>query len=315
MKEKIHAFGDKPYYSLNHYYRSLYGDKVYKIALNGGFTCPNRDGTLDTRGCIFCSTSGSGDFTLSQHISIADQIESGINALKNKYSGNKYIAYFQSFTNTYGTLDYLKSVYYEAINHESIVGISIATRPDCITKDIIDLLVEVNSKKKVWIELGLQSIHENTAKFIRRGYSLTCFDKAITQLQAANIDIIVHLILGLPHESKEDIFKSVDYVCRKKVHGIKLQLLHILKDTDLANVYLNGHCHVYSLSDYANLVVDCIERIPPNVVIHRITGDGPKSLLLAPDWSRNKRHVLNTIHQTFNKRLTYQGRLFDSIVL
>lgn len=302
---------ETPYYSLNKYYKELFKEKVYKIALNANLTCPNRDGKIDTRGCIFCSQDGSGDFTSSKNLSIYDQIEQGKKLLSKKIkSSSKYIAYFQAFTNTYGDIEYLRKIYNEAISHPDIVGISIATRPDCIDTDILELLKEINREKKLWIELGLQSMHKKTAEFIRRGYPLSCFENAVNSLNTYNIDIVAHLIIGLPNETKTDILESIDYIASKKIHGVKLQLLHILKDTDLAQLYLEKGFNILTLDEYADLIVDCIERLPKNIVIHRITGDGPKNLLLAPNWSANKKHVLNTINNRFILRASYQGKSF-----
>lgn len=298
----------KPYHSLNYYLKNLYGEKVYKISLNAGLTCPNRDGSISTNGCIFCSKGGSGDFTFSPTLSIYEQIERGKKLVSKKYTGTKFIAYFQAFTNTYGDINYLRKMYFEAINHPDIIGISIATRPDCLDESIIELLNEVNSYKKVWIELGLQTIHDKTAKIINRGYDLEIFDKAIYNLSSINLDIIVHLIIGLPSETKNDIIKSVKYVCSKPIQGLKLQLLHVLKNTELEDYYYNKGFNTLSLIEYIDILIECIEYIPKDIVIHRITGDAPKNLLIAPKWSTNKKHVLNTIHKEFNIRKTYQGK-------
>lgn len=299
---------NKPYYALSEYYQLLFGEKVYKIALDANLTCPNRDGTLDTRGCIFCSSGGSGDFASASNLSIYDQIEEGKKLISKKTKGSKYIAYFQAFSNTYGDYDYLKKVYYEALNHPDIVGLAIATRPDCLDESILKLLSEMNQTKKLWVELGLQTIHEKTATWIRRGYKLDTFDNAVKQLNAYNIDIVVHLILGLPGETRSDILQTVDYVSSKPIQGIKLQLLHVLMDTDLAIQYEKTQFDILTLDQYADLVVDCIERIPKHIVIHRMTGDGPKYLLIAPIWSGNKKLVLNTIMDRFKSRDTYQGK-------
>ncbi|TCT14649.1 hypothetical protein EDC18_105130 [Natranaerovirga pectinivora] len=303
----------KPYYSLSTYYKALYHDKVYKISLNGGFTCPNRDGTIDSRGCIFCSEGGSGDFASSDYLSITDQIEEGKKRLANKKIGKGFIAYFQAFTNTYGSIDKLRNIYFEAIHHPDIVGISIATRPDCLSDDVLDLLSELNTIKKVWLELGLQTIHNETAKVIRRGYSLHCFDEAVKKLYALNLDIVVHLIIGLPNESREDILESIKYIAHLPISGVKLQLLHVLKYTDLAKLYYDEQLKVLEKDEYIDLIIDCIEHLPPDMVIHRITGDGPKSILIAPFWSGNKKDVLNSILKRFKERNTYQGKLFNDL--
>lgn len=304
----MNMWNNKPYYSLDYYYKELYGEKVYKLALNANLSCPNRDGKIDTRGCLFCSEGGSGDFASDKHLSITDQIEQGKDRIAKKTKGSKYIAYFQAFTNTYGELNYLREIYEEAVNHPDIVGISIATRPDCLDDDILNLLNEINKKTKLWIELGLQTIHEHTATLIRRGYSLDCFDRAVTVLNSYSIDIVVHLIIGLPSENAKDMLDTIHYVVSKPIQGIKLQLLHILKETDLAQLYYNHLITPLSLAEYTNLIVDCIEIMPKNIVIHRITGDGPRNLLLAPTWSANKKLVLNTIMKCFKDRASYQGK-------
>jgi radical SAM protein (TIGR01212 family) len=301
------TWDDKPYYSLSSYYKNLFGEKVYKISLNAGLTCPNRDGTLSTNGCIFCSEGGSGDFTFSPNLSINEQIEKGKLLLSKKHKGNKYIAYFQAFTNTYGDLNYLEKIYYEAANHPEIVGISIATRPDCLDQNILTLLEKLSSITKVWVELGLQTINGNTARFIRRGYDIDVFDTAVCNLNKIGVEIIVHLIIGLPNETREDIYKSVKYVCNKKISGIKLQLLHVLKHTDLEHYYSLNNFSTLSLDEYVDILINCIELIPENIVIHRITGDAPKKILVAPLWSSNKKHVLNTIHKELKRRNTFQG--------
>lgn len=285
------------YYSLNQYLKDTFGEKVYKIALDGGFTCPNRDGSLDTRGCIFCSGMGSGDFSESRSLSVSDQIEHGKRRLSKKIQNGKYIAYFQAFTNTYAPVSELRSKYEEAIKHLDIVAISIATRPDCLSTEVIDLLVELNKIKPVWVELGLQTIHEKSADYIRRGYPLGVFDEAVLKLKKADITTIVHVILGLPGESRRDMLETVDYVGKSGVSGIKLQLLHVIRGTDLATEYENGIFDTLSMEEYVDLVVDCIAILPENMVIHRMTGDGDKKTLIAPLWSGDKKRVLNALNQ------------------
>lgn len=285
------------YYSLNQYLKDTFGEKVYKIALDGGFTCPNRDGSLDTRGCIFCSGMGSGDFSESRSLSVSDQIKHGKRRLSKKIQNGKYIAYFQAFTNTYAPVSELRSKYEEAIKHPDIVAISIATRPDCLSTEVIDLLVELNKIKPVWVELGLQTIHEKSADYIRRGYPLGVFDEAVLKLKKADITTIVHVILGLPGESRRDILETVDYVGKSGVSGIKLQLLHVIRGTDLATEYENGIFDTLSMEEYVDLVVDCIAILPENMVIHRMTGDGDKKTLIAPLWSGDKKRVLNALNQ------------------
>ncbi len=288
------------YTTLNNYLKERFGEKVYKIALNGGFTCPNRDGTIDTRGCIFCSKGGSGDFAESPDLTITEQIENGKKRLEKKIKNGKYIAYFQAFTNTYAPVERLRTIYEEAINHPDIVALSIGTRPDCLGDDVLALLDELNKIKPIFVELGLQTINENTAKYIRRGYSLEVYDKAVADLHKIGINVVTHIILGLPNESKEDMLKSVEYAC-KLTDGIKLQLLHILKGTDLAKDYEKGKFEVLTLEQYTEIIKECVQIIPENVVIHRLTGDGAKKDLIAPLWSADKKTVLNTINRALNE--------------
>ncbi|HHU73972.1 MAG TPA: TIGR01212 family radical SAM protein [Clostridiales bacterium] len=308
-------WNQKRYHSLDYELKRLFGHKVYKLSLNGGMSCPNRDGTLDTRGCIFCSSGGSGDFASSPDSSITDQIEAAKQLVKLKLPRNeevKYIAYFQAYTNTHASIDYLRKIFMEAINHPDILILSIATRPDCLSKEVLELLDDLNKIKPLWIELGLQTIHERTAQFIRRGYSLATFDEAVKNLHQRKITIIVHTILGLPGESKKDILESISYLGKQKVQGIKLQLLHILKGTDLGVLYEEGKIdHVLDFEEYVDLVIACLEHLPKEMVIHRISGDGPKKLLLAPLWSGHKKMVLNRIHQRMKELDTWQGRLYD----
>lgn len=285
------------YYSFNQYLKDTFGCKVYKISINAGFTCPNRDGTLGTRGCIFCSKGGSGDFAESSTLSVTEQIESGKQRVSKKIKSGKYIAYFQAFTNTYAPIDVLAEKYCEAINHPDIVGISIATRPDCLGEEVLTLLSEINKIKPVFVELGLQTIHEKTAEYIRRGYPLSVYDNAVKALKKAGINTVVHLIIGLPNESREEMLESVEYACKSGADGIKLQLLHILKGTDLADDYLSGKFETLSMEEYLSIIKDCVEIIPKNVVIHRLTGDGPKKDLIAPLWSADKKSVLTALNK------------------
>ena len=275
---------------------------MYKIAIDGGFTCPNRDGTLDNRGCIFCSGAGSGDFAESRKDSVTEQIEKGKERLSGKIKNGKYIAYFQAFTNTYGPVDELKRKYEEAIRHPDIVAVSIATRPDCLEDDVLDLIEELNHIKPVWVELGLQTIHEKTAAYIRRGYRLSVFDEAVLRLRRRGITTIVHVILGLPGETRADMLETVSYVGKSGVSGIKLQLLHVLRGTDLEKDYEFGRFEVMSMEDYVNLVADCIAALPRNMVIHRMTGDGDKKTLIAPLWSGDKKRVLNALNKAIKEK-------------
>lgn len=303
-------WGEKRYHSLDYALKSKFGEKVYRIALNGGMTCPNRDGKIGYGGCIFCSGMGSGDFAGSACKTITEQLAEGKAILARKRPVHAYIAYFQAFTSTYAPIEYLRKVFTEAIEDPDVKVLAIATRPDCLDSDVLELLDELNQIKPVWVELGLQTMHEETARYIRRGYSLSCFETAVKNLKDAGLEVIVHTILGLPGESKEDILKTIDYLNHKDIQGIKLQLLHVLKGTDLASDYLDGKFKVYSMEEYIDLVISCLERLSPDIVVHRVTGDGPKALLIAPLWSSAKKTVLNTLHHECKIRNTWQGRLF-----
>lgn len=303
-------WGDKPYFSLDYFLKQTFGEKVYKLALDGGMSCPNRDGALGTGGCIFCSHGGSGEF--AERVdgtpgSVFRQIEAAKRRVSKKIENGRYIAYFQSYTNTYAPLPYLKCLFSEAVNHPDIVALSIGTRPDCLGPEVIGLLKELNRQKPVWVELGLQTIHEDTARFIRRGYELPCFQKAFQDLKEAGLTVIVHVILGLPGETKKQMLQTVSYLGDLPVDGIKLQLLHVLRGTELARHYEATHFPLMSLEEYISLIGECIRILPPSVVVHRISGDGPKSLLIAPQWSANKRLVLNSISRHLKKEGIFQG--------
>ena len=302
---------DSRFRSLNDDLRERFGEKLYKLTLNGGCTCPNRDGTLGTRGCIFCSEGGSGEFAASPQLSIQEQIEDGKRRLAGKRPVKKYIAYFQAYTNTYAPVEHLRRVFTEAISCPEIAVLSIATRPDCLGEEVLELLEELNRRKPVWVELGLQTIHEKTASFIRRGYPLPVFDRAVKELEARGIEIIVHTILGLPGETADMMLDTVRYVNSTPAASIKLQLLHILKHTDLADYYQHTGFHILTMNEYVDLVIRCLEVCRPDLVIHRLTGDGPKDLLIAPEWSQAKRQVLNTIQKELKRRNTFQGRLYS----
>ncbi len=289
------------YLSFNKYLKDKFGQKVYKISLDGGFTCPNRDGKIDTRGCIFCSKGGSGDFAQNRDLSITEQIESGKKIVEKKIKSGKYIAYFQAFTNTYAPVEILRAKYSEAINHPDIVALSIATRPDCLGDDVIELLDEMNKIKPVFVELGLQTIHNDSAKYIRRGYSLEVYNEAVKKLKNIGVNIVVHIILGLPNESEEDMLESVKYVCQSQIDGIKLQLLHIIAGTDLAKDYEKGLFKTLEFDEYVELIAKCVAIIPKNIVIHRLTGDGAKKDLIAPLWSADKKRVLNAINKALRE--------------
>ncbi len=298
-----------PYHALDYALKQQFGTKVYKLALDANMTCPNRDGTLDTRGCIFCSSNGSGDFATRFCDSITNQITSAAKRIEKKIKTENpaYIAYFQSFTNTYAPIDRLRAIFTEAIQHPSIKVLSIATRPDCISDEVLLLLENLNQIKPVWIELGLQSKFDTTADFIRRGYYLPCFEDTVFRLREKHIDVITHVILGLPGEDRTMMLETIRYLSYMPIQGIKLQLLHILMDTDLALLWRQGQVPELSLETYVDLVLDAIAILPPEIVIHRITGDGPKNILLAPLWSENKRLVLNSITKRFKERDIFQG--------
>ena len=283
--------------TVNEYLQQRYGKKLYKVSINAGFTCPNRDGTLGERGCIFCSGSGSGDFAESAALSVSEQIERGKQRVLAKTSGSfgGYIAYFQAFTNTHAPVEKLRAVFTEAIEHPDIRILSVATRPDCLGEDVLELLSELNEVKPVWVELGLQTIHEKTAAYIRRGYALPVYDRAVKDLKERGLETIVHVILGLPGETREEMLESVRYVGRSGVDGIKLQLLHVLKGTDLAGDFYEGKFRCLSEGEYVSLVKDALDVLPEDIVIHRMTGDGAKRDLIAPMWSADKKHVLNRL--------------------
>lgn len=297
------------YNSLNNYLKRTFGCKVYKLSINAGLTCPNRDGTISHGGCIFCSEGGSGDFAASSSLSVTAQIEDAKLKVCKKIKEGKYIAYFQAYTNTYGPIDYLRKIFTEAIYHPDIVALSIATRPDCLPEEVLVLLSELNKIKPVWIELGLQTMHDKTASYINRGYNLTCFENTLENLYKIRVDVIVHVIIGLPNESEEELYETIKYVSSKNIQGIKLQLLHVLKNTPLEKIYSDHAFKVLSMEEYIKLISHCLELIPENIVIHRLTGDGPKSLLIAPKWSCNKKNVLNSMNKYFRENNIRQGRL------
>lgn len=304
-------WNEKRYYSLDYYLKKTYGEKIYKISLNGGMTCPNRDGTLGRRGCIFCSAGGSGDFAEAPSLSITEQIECGKIRVSGKQTGTSYIAYFQAYTNTYAPVEYLRKIFMEAIHHPDIRILSIATRPDCLGSEILELLSELNQIKPVWIELGLQTIHPATALYIRRGYDLPVFEQAVKELRARSIEVIVHTILCLPGESTNDMLDTMRYLNTQDIQGVKLQLLHILKGTDLADAYLSHPLELPEMEEYFELLSRCLVQLRPDIVIHRLTGDGPKSLLLAPLWTANKRQVLNAMQVYFKTHDIWQGKEFS----
>ena len=284
---------------LSDHYREKFGCKVYKLSLDGGFTCPNRDGTLGTRGCIFCT--GSGEFAEGGPDPISVQLERAKKRVKQKNKDGKYIAYFQAFTNTYGPVEHLRKLYYEAIAPEDIVGLAIGTRPDCLGDDVIALLSEINRIKPVSVELGLQTIHEETARYIRRGYEAAVYFDAVQRLKAAGIEVVTHIILGLPGETEEMMLKTTEAAVNAGTDGVKFHLLHVLRGTDLAKDYKAGKFSCLSLEAYGSLLKKCVDILPEHVVIHRITGDGAKRDLIAPLWSADKKRVLNYLHRVLSE--------------
>lgn len=284
------------YRKLSDYLKETYGQKLYKIALDGGMTCPNRDGTKGTRGCIFCSAGGSGDFAEKNRGSIDEQIERAKKRIESKYKGSKFIAYFQAFTNTYAPVEQLRQMFLPVVMRDDIAVLSVATRPDCLPSEVLELLAEVNTIKPVWVELGLQTVHQKSVDYIRRAYENAEYERAVTELKRRGIYIVTHVILGLPGETKEQMTESVKYACEHS-HGIKLQLLHVLKGTDLARDYEEGKFKALELDEYLDILSDALKVVPPNVTVHRLTGDGPKKDLIAPLWSANKKMVLNQINK------------------
>ena len=304
----MQSWGSRRYYSLDFALKEQYHRKLYKIALNGGMTCPNRDGTLGTLGCIFCSAGGSGDFAQDVRLSVREQLAAGKKQLTGKYSGHSYIAYFQAYTNTYAPVSYLRKIFTEALEDPEVMILSIATRPDCLPDEVISLLIELNRIKPIWVELGLQTIHEATARLIRRGYPLSVFENALKRLRTAGISVIVHTILFLPGETREMMLETISWLNRQDIQGIKLQLLHIFKDTDLAVLYEKDPFYVPDLEAYLALLCDCIALLRPDIVIHRVTGDGPKSLLIAPLFTLHKRYVLNSLEHRLKEKDIWQGK-------
>ncbi|BBA51312.1 TIGR01212 family radical SAM protein [uncultured Fusobacterium sp.] len=297
----------KRYNSLDNYFKNTFGEKIYKVSLDGGFTCPNRDGTLSTKGCIFCSESGSGDFAGSRKLSINEQIDEQLKLIEKKFPSGKVIAYFQNFTNTYGDIDYLRKVYYEALNHPRVIGLAIATRPDCLEDDVIELLNEINNKYFLWVELGLQTINEKVAKIINRQYSLKVYEEAAEKLKKYNIKFVTHIIIGLPEEKEDDPLDTAIFSEICGTWGIKIHLLHIIKNTELEKYYKENELKIQKKDEYVKKVVKILQNISYNIVIHRLTGDGNKETLEAPLWSLNKRDVLNSIEKEMKMRNIYQG--------
>lgn len=300
-------WGDKRYHTLDYELKRTFGEKVIKLSLDGGFTCPNRDGTLGTGGCIFCGEQGSGDFASSRQLSILEQIDQQKTLLAAKWPKGKYLAYFQNFTNTYGPVQRLDEVYSQALEGGDVVGLAIATRPDCLSKEVLDLLEAYAQRTYLWVELGLQTVNPDSAALIRSGFDLKCFIKGVKELQARGIRVVVHLIFGLPGEDQEDMLEGVRLAAWLGVWGIKIHLLHIQRDTDLYQYYVKNPFRLLERDEYINLVCDALELLPPETVIHRLTGDGNKRLLEAPRWSLDKLRVLSGIDKELRERGSFQG--------
>lgn len=308
--QKPSHYGEKPFLSLNEYCKQTFGGKVYRLSLNGGMSCPNRDGSLGFGGCTFCSEGGSGDFAANYQISISSQITEAKTRIQAKTNCNKFIAYFQAYTNTYASIEHLRRIYTEAINQPDIVALSIGTRCDCLSDEVLDLLEELSQTKPIWIELGLQTIHNATHKTLNTHTTVEQFDSAVIRLHSRGIPVIAHVILGLPGETKSMMLETISHVASMPVSGIKLQLLHILKGTALAASYEANPFPLFELEEYCDFIVDCIELLPSTMAVHRITGDGPRKLLIGPLWSTDKKRVLNTIEKRFKERDTWQGKKY-----
>lgn len=299
------------FYKLNTFLKEKFSEKIYKVSLDGGFTCPNRDGKISYEGCLFCSDRGSGEFAGDRHKSITEQIDEQLGFMQDKIKDSKVIAYFQNFTNTYADVEYLRKIYYEALNHPMVVGIAIATRPDCLEDDIIELLDEINKKYFLWIELGLQTANDEIAKIINRGYNKEIYINACNNLNKKNIKFVTHIIIGLPNEKKEDLYDTINLINKVKSWGIKIHLLYILKNSRLLNYYQKNPFKIYEKDEYENTVIELLERLSSRVVVHRLTGDAKKDELFEPLWSLNKRSILNSIEKKMKISKSYQGKLFD----
>ena len=302
-----YTLDNKRYHTLNYHLKNKFNSKVFKVSLNAGFTCPNIDGTKGYGGCIYCSKSGSGEHGGNPNKDLTTQFYEVKDVIEKKWPNSRYIAYFQAFTNTYGPIEKLEALYMEAVNNPRIVALAIGTRPDCLPAEVLELLNQLNKIKPVFVELGLQTIHEETASFIRRGYPLSCFDEAVMNLHKIGVLTVVHLILGLPGETDDMMLESVRYLNHLPIHGVKFSMLHILKNTDLADHYEDHPFDVFTLESYVDLILKCIENLSPEIVIHRLTGDGPRDLLIAPEWSVYKRKVLNRIAHEMKVKDVWQG--------
>lgn len=305
-------WGGKRYNSLNYFLREKFGEKVFKISLDAGFSCPNRDGTISRGGCVFCSERGSGDFAGSRCFSITKQFEDIKEMMNKKWKEGKYIAYFQAYTNTYASVDILREKYEEAVSQEGVVALAIATRPDCLSVEILELLEEFSKRVYVWVELGLQTSNDNTAKIINRGYMLQTFEEALEKLNERKIDVVVHTIFGLPGETQKDMLNTVEYIASKHIKGVKFHLLHLMEQTPMVKLYEKGMIEFLEQEEYIELICKAITMLPQEVVIHRLTGDAPRELLMGPMWSLKKWEVLNAIDRKFTEKDWYQGLYFST---
>jgi hypothetical protein len=306
------TWGDKRYHSLNYFLREKFYGKVFKISIDAGFSCPNRDGTISSGGCLFCSERGSGDFAGNRDFSIKKQFEDIKDMMSKKWKTEKYIAYFQAYTNTYGTIEALREKYEQAVSEKGVVALAIATRPDCLNKPVLDLIEEYSHKIYTWVELGLQTSNDETAKIINRGYKLWKFEEALKNLNERNIDVVVHTIFGLPGENVQDMLKTIDYVSSKDIKGIKMHLLHLMENTPMTELYAKGKLKFLEQEEYIEIICTAITRLPPNMVIHRLTGDAPRELLIGPMWSLKKWEVLNGIDNKLKELDIYQGSNFKN---
>jgi radical SAM protein (TIGR01212 family) len=311
MKQNI-TWNGKRYHSLNSFLREKFGQKVFKISLDAGFSCPNRDGEISELGCIFCSERGSGDFAGNRQFSITEQFEDIKSIMNKKWKNGKYIAYFQAYTNTYADVSILKKKYDEALIQEDVVGMAIATRPDCLSDEVLDLLENYSKKTYLWVELGLQTIKNTTARIINRGYDLNVFEESLEKLRKRGIDVVVHTIFGLPGEGEKDMLDTIDYIAHKDIKGIKMHLLHLMKNTPLVNLYEKGELSFLKEEQYIDIICKSITMLPKEMVIHRLTGDAPRDLLIEPKWSLKKWEILNEIDRNLVEENLYQGLYFHT---
>ena len=307
-------WGDKRFNSVNYFLKQKFGEKIFKIPLDAGFTCPNRDGKISRGGCIFCSEMGSGDFT-GESKDLVKQFHQGKEIMTRKWKSDKYMAYFQAYTNTYADVLELRDKYYSVINLEGVCGIAIATRPDCLSNEVLELLHEISQKTYLWVELGLQTSNDKTAELINRGYQTNAYLSAIKNLGIMGIEVVTHVIFGLPGESIQDMLNTIDFVAGTKTWGIKFHLLHLMKNTKMVELYISGKLRFLEQDEYIDLIVDSLERIPGSMVIHRLTGDSPRELLIGPIWSLKKWEVLNGIDKRLLERSTWQGKLYREILV